>query len=53
MEDQERIAELEEQVETLKARLKKVNGRLAAYQRAESRRFQYESDYVPYEDRYE
>lgn len=50
----ERIAELEKQVEILKTRLKQANDTLARYRAAESRRYQHDSDYLPYEeDRYD
>lgn len=54
MSDKERIVELEKQVESLKARLKRAKDRLAQYDRIDNARYQYESDYLPYEDdRYE
>jgi uncharacterized protein involved in exopolysaccharide biosynthesis len=51
---EDKISELEKQVQSLKVRLKKANDRLVQYDRIDNNRFRYESDYLPYEDdRYE
>lgn len=42
--------ELEEQIETLKARLKTANEKLARYRKAESSRYRHENDHLSYED---
>jgi hypothetical protein len=45
---------LQDEVASLKARLKRANDRLAQYDRVDNNRYRYESDYLPYEDdRYE
>lgn len=50
MKNKERIVELEKQVETLKAKLKRANERIAQQQ---TQNYRYDNDYLPYEDRYE
>lgn len=46
---EERINE-EDEVASLKAKLKKANAELARYRRENNRRYRYEDDYLPYED---